>query len=307
MRIYELEIFIQVVEAGGMTQAAALRGVTQPAISRVIRDLEDRVGVQLLRRTGRGVDVTPAGERFLAFAEDTLQAWTETERDVRALGGAVGRELKIAVPLKIGRLIIPALHKHFTTALPKLDLHVVEEASLRMADGLRARAYDIAVIYSDALAGMDAERLAIEQMYLAGLPEIVGENDKPITVSDLASLPLLLPDKTPFRQLIDDAAREAGVTLNVVRTLETSEAQLAFAMEGDGVCILPYSNVYRECAFGEVTARPIRSPAIMRHVCVSVAPHTEVRLINATRRVVRESLYALCRQARWHNVTLENI
>ena len=64
MKISYLEVFRNVVESGGMTQAANLIGVSQPGISRIIREMENQLGTQLFRRTGRGVELTPAGEVF---------------------------------------------------------------------------------------------------------------------------------------------------------------------------------------------------------------------------------------------------
>lgn len=299
MRLLDFEIFTQVVEQGGMTQAASLRGVSQPGISRTIRDLETRLQATLLRRTGRGVELTPAGERFYEFARDTLSSWEETEKQVHDLAGNLGSELSIAVPMKTGRLMIPALHKSFATALPALNVHIYEDTSVRMVDGLRAKTYDIALMYSEAVIAIEAETLFTEQLYVVGQEHMLGSTDQPIALNDVATMPLLLPNDTPFRRLIDQAFRSIGLETNVVRSLETSEGMLAFATEGEGVCILSYSNIYRECALGEVTARPITSPAIERGLCLAVGPHAEHRLANAASRVTRETLKALARQARW--------
>ncbi|GEM_PF-1226594 len=305
MKLSDLEIFVQVAEAGGMTQAAALRGSSQPAISRTLRDLESRLRAPLLKRTGRGVELTPAGARFLDFARDTLADFDETQRAVRSLAGAMPAKLDIAVPLRVGRLAIPALHKRFAAALPEIGLHVYEDSSARMASALRNHDYDMALVYADGSAAVPGqERLFSEALYAVGPRAELGDSDRdgdhPLPLSELAPLPLLLPGSgSPFRRLIETRFRRQGLEPTIARELETSEAALAFAMEGEGVAILPYSNVYRECQIGEVSARPIVAPGIERDICLAISAQTDRRLAQIAARVLREALAGIAGQARW--------
>jgi len=314
MKLSDLEIFVQVAEAGGMTQAAALRGSSQPAISRTLRDLESRLRAPLLKRTGRGVELTPAGTRFLEFARDTLADFEQTQRAVRDLAGAMPAELNIAVPFRVGRLAIPALHKRFAVALPEIGLHIYEDSSARMASALHNHDYDMALVYADGSAAVPGqERLFSEVLYAVGPRGKLGgdrgdgddrgESDRPLPLAELAPLPLLLPSSgSPFRRLIEIHFRRQGLEPAIARELETSEAALAFAMEGEGVAVLPYSNVYRECQLGEVSARPIVTPSIERDICLAISAQTDRRLAQIAARVLREGLVGIAGQARWRRV-----
>lgn len=301
MKFSELATFIQVVEAGGMTQAAALRGVSQPAISRAIRDIERGLQAQLLRRTGRGVELTPAGERFLAFARETVEGYERARHEVSLLADSPPPELSIVVPLNTGRLLIPALLKRFATALPELNVHLYEDASARMIGGVATATYDIAVIYAPpAPSSQITDRLFQEQLYLVGPETLTGPNDRPIPLAEVARLPLLLPGTASvYRQFIAEAFARSGLTPNIARELETAEALLAFAMEGDGVAILPYSNIFREHESGEVGARQIIRPALERHVCLAISRHLHAETAAGARRVLRDGLRALAPTARW--------
>jgi LysR family hca operon transcriptional activator len=73
MELRHFRYFVAVAEAGSLTVAAAQKlHTSQPSLSRQIRDLEDEVGVQLLRRSARGIELTPAGRAFLDHARSVL-------------------------------------------------------------------------------------------------------------------------------------------------------------------------------------------------------------------------------------------
>src|SRR6202451_3521944 len=86
MELRHLRYFVAVAEAGSLTVAAARRlHTSQPSLSRQIRDLEDEIGVQLLTRRARGIELTPAGRAFLDHARSVLsqvEAATEAARRV---------------------------------------------------------------------------------------------------------------------------------------------------------------------------------------------------------------------------------
>ncbi len=74
MNITQLTTFVAVIETGSLTSAARRTGVTQPGVTRQMQRLEAELGVALLERLPTGVRSSPEGERFLAFARETLEA-----------------------------------------------------------------------------------------------------------------------------------------------------------------------------------------------------------------------------------------
>jgi DNA-binding transcriptional LysR family regulator len=77
MNIAQLSTFVAVIETGSLTAAARRTGVTQPGVTRQMQRLELELGVALLERLPTGVRSSPEGERFLAFARETLQGYAE--------------------------------------------------------------------------------------------------------------------------------------------------------------------------------------------------------------------------------------
>src|ERR1700694_5324037 len=87
MELRHLRYFVAVADAGSLTVAAErMLHTSQPSLSRQIRDLEDEVGAQLLRRSARGIEVTPAGRAFLDHARSVLSQ-VEAAADAARPGG----------------------------------------------------------------------------------------------------------------------------------------------------------------------------------------------------------------------------
>ncbi|WP_419739217.1 hypothetical protein [Ruegeria sp.] len=84
-----------------------------------------------LRRTGHGVELTPAGAEFHSFAQETLANFERTQQRIIETEGAAPDQLTLSVPLRLGRLLIPVLHRNFAIALPEITLHVLEEGTDR--------------------------------------------------------------------------------------------------------------------------------------------------------------------------------
>jgi len=101
-RLDEMETFVRVVEAGSLTAAARRMGVAKSAVSRRLRDLEARLGVQLLRRTTRRITVTASGQDYYRRCQRILADVDEAEAAVSDVHGRLSGTLRVAAPLSFG-------------------------------------------------------------------------------------------------------------------------------------------------------------------------------------------------------------
>ncbi len=115
-----LRAFVAVAEHGGFTAAARALGVSQPAVSRAVRELERSCGFELVERAPQGVRLTRAGESFLLNARDVIGAMRSADEAVTALGG-----------LEHGRLHVGASTTIATYVLPPFIGRFLEESSRR--------------------------------------------------------------------------------------------------------------------------------------------------------------------------------
>lgn len=124
-RLGAMTQFVRVVEAGSFSAAARILGQGQPAISKAVAQLEDRLGVRLFIRTTRALALTDAGRVFYDHAKVTLDAADEAEAAAKGTGAALSGRLRICAPVTFARLhIIPTLPA-FMAMHPALELDLI--------------------------------------------------------------------------------------------------------------------------------------------------------------------------------------
>jgi DNA-binding transcriptional LysR family regulator len=140
-RLQELVVFVRVGEAGNFTRAARDMNLSQPSVSRIIGDLEARLGVKLLLRTTRRLTLTAAGAQFLERVRDILAELDNTEDAARGVDSLRGT-IRLALPVVFGtREVIPHLPEF-------LARHPLLRVELRVSDlyqDLIAEGVDVAI------------------------------------------------------------------------------------------------------------------------------------------------------------------
>jgi DNA-binding transcriptional LysR family regulator len=115
-----LEDFLSVVECGGFSRAAEVRHITQSALSRRIRALEDWVGTPLFYRTTHSVTLSPAGESFRQSADDTLRRLTAARADALERASGVSERLRFASTNALSLTFFPSWLRRLEHDLPSL-------------------------------------------------------------------------------------------------------------------------------------------------------------------------------------------
>jgi DNA-binding transcriptional LysR family regulator len=142
-----LRYFVAVAEELHFTRAAERMYIAQPALSEQIRRLEEELGVELLRRTTRKVELTPAGEEFLLRARRILEEADEALADAsRAARGETG-SIRVATGATAGVELVPNVLREFREARPMVhvDLRQIDWADY--SGGLRDRSVDAAFVW----------------------------------------------------------------------------------------------------------------------------------------------------------------
>ncbi len=303
MRISDLQHFIAVAEYGSLTHAAEVRGISQPGLSRIVRELEGQLGAVLLRRTGRGIELTAAGERFLEFARQTMAQYDQARRDIDAHSPEHPIRLKIAIPIGTGGLLAPDLQRRFALELPKMAVDVFEERTARATDAMLSRRYDIVLTYGYAAdAPANGEDLYFEDLCLVGVDDLAGSGEAGIGLDAVARLPLMLPPAGRFRSLIDRSFAAVGRKPEIAREFETSEAMLAYVMEREGVAILPYTDVVASHAQARLAARVIVEPQITRRIRLLYDPAQRAEGRQGVLQILRKTLAELATRVRWRPI-----
>jgi LysR family hca operon transcriptional activator len=260
MELRHLRYFVAVAEAGSLTVAAARKlHTSQPSLSRQIRDLEAEVGAELLRRSARGIELTPAGRAFLDHARAALsqvEAAAEAARRVAhpakpcfVIGFLTGHELTW----------MPEALQILHDALPNIDVMVSSQYSPLLADGLAKGKIDVAFLRREkGIAGL-AFRLLVKEPLMVILPsdhplaarkaispqDLVGETF--VAVSDTAPV---------LRVVIDNYLKRSGVDIKPAHEADHLAMGMSLIASTRGVGLLPaYAQNFLPSS---VTSRPLK-------------------------------------------------
>src|SRR3954466_2972912 len=146
MELRHLRYFLAVGEALNFTRASARLRVAQPALSRQMQDLEDEIGVDLLRRSSRGVTLTAEGKLFLEEVRDLLKRADESVEKVRALARGEYGELRVGYAPSPTVEILPSGLAAFQKAVPGVKLLLHDLSSEEIIKGLRNATLELAIM-----------------------------------------------------------------------------------------------------------------------------------------------------------------
>jgi DNA-binding transcriptional LysR family regulator len=182
--INDIMVFLAVARERSFTRAAARLGMTQSALSHIVRSLEARLGVRLLTRTTRSVSPTEAGERLLQNVAPRLE---EIEAEIAAISDLGGKPAGTIRITAIDHVIDHVLWPRIAPLLPQYpDLHVEFSADYRIVD-IAAERYDIGVRHGDQVdKDMIAVRLTPDvRMRIVAAPVYLAGRAAPASLAEL--------------------------------------------------------------------------------------------------------------------------
>lgn len=145
MRLSQLRCFLAVVDTGSLRAAARSIGVSQPAISKSIRQLESDLNTQLLQRNARGAAVTEAGKAFLARARVIQSEVRKAEEDVQRLRGGEQGSVAFGIAPAACMLIVPDAMLQFRRHHPQAKVRIVEGVNPALVPQVRDETLDFSV------------------------------------------------------------------------------------------------------------------------------------------------------------------
>ncbi|BAK82684.1 LysR family transcriptional regulator [Komagataeibacter medellinensis] len=256
------------------SRAAESCGVSQPALSAAIRQLESELGITIIRRTRRFNGLTDEGRRVLDWARQTLAALDGLRQEAAFAQQVAGGTLSIGV-MPPSLQAMPLLMESFRTAIPGLHLQVRLGSSTDTIHGLRQQQLDLGLVYLDQIppdGPFETRSLYTEQHVLVAAEPLelpAGRQDW----SCLADLPLcLLSPEMRTRQIVDAAFGQAGVTPTIM--LETNSLEILYGevLGGRLASILPVAALPTHTGRNRLQIRPLGACAVPEVGLVRLAP-----------------------------------
>src|SRR5881397_1439203 len=209
MELRHLRYFQAVGEALNFTRAAAQLRVAQPALSRQVQDLEDEIGVDLMKRNPRGVTLTAEGKLFLDEVRELLKRADESVEKVRALARGEYGELHVGyAPSPTVEILPPALAA-FQKAVPRVKVFLHDLSSDELIAGLQNASLELAIMVEpigEQTAGIEFELLRTYPLSVAMTAAHPFARLKSITLEKLAAEPLVglrRKDYSEYYRIVD--------------------------------------------------------------------------------------------------------
>ncbi len=275
MDFRQLQTFVQVAELGSFTRAASLLRLAQPALSRQVRALEVELRQPLFDRNGRGVTLTPAGQRLLAHGRGILQQVERARQDLEEQRGAASGLLSIGLPPSIGRTLTSPLVEAFRERFPRATLSMVEGLSTYTLEWLAQGRIDCAVVYNATPApAFDLQPVLDEKLYLISArmatkgTRLVG---RPLSLAALARHELAIPSRPhAIRMRLETALAEAGLKPRVGLEIESVPAMLDLVQRHPLHAVLSLNAIAGSGLAERLRARPILGANGNGHLAASL-------------------------------------
>ena len=198
MELRHLRYFAAVAEALNFTRAAARLRVAQPALSRQVADLEEELGVDLLKRTSRGVLLTEEGKFFLAEAREILKRAQESMSKVRAVARGETGELRVGFLAPLDLHMLPRALAEFQRTTPGVTVALHDLGSDELCDELRNGTLHLAVMMQpseESTAGIEFEEIGRYPFFVAMASGHPLAKLKAVPFAKLAQQPLVVLDR----------------------------------------------------------------------------------------------------------------
>ena len=247
MELRHLRYFVAAAEAENVTRASLKLHVSQPALSRQIRDLEEELGFLLLERSAKSVRLTEAGRAFLIEARAVLERAEEAVKTARAIATGGRGELHVGYAPSLTVRILPPTLRAFQAELPNVRVRLHDLSTEEMLAGLREGTLQIAFVVRltpAMLRGLRFEELARESMCLAVGPNHPLAGRRTVALAEVAGEPLITYSRKDYPDAHENLAAMFAAIKSKPRIAEEhdSVSSLIAAVEaGNGVAIAPQS------------------------------------------------------------------
>jgi DNA-binding transcriptional LysR family regulator len=269
MNLNLLRIFHMAAKTGSFTRAATELHLTQPGISKHIKELERCWETRLFDRVGKKVLLTQAGEILYRTTGDIFNALTEAQARIHDLRGLASGKLSIGSSITIGSYILPELLVEFRENYPDVELKLDITLSRQTVEKVLDYSVEIGFVghYEYKKSLVITPFMTDALLLIVSATHEWGERTRPVPLQKLVDYPFLLSRLgSGTRIAVDNLLKSAGVRLGTTMELGTTEGVKHAVAAGLGVSILSEHMVRKEVASGAIRTIPLEGIDLKRHL-----------------------------------------
>ncbi|MBL3656365.1 LysR substrate-binding domain-containing protein [Fulvivirga sediminis] len=267
---FRLQVFKTVAKRLNFTKAAQELSITQPAVTKHVKEIEQYFQIKLFDRNGTKIKLTPAGEMLLQYSEQIFDIYKNLEIDLNALASKHGGRLKIGASTTVAQYVLPpviaAFHQKFKDINITLDTGNTEKIEQSLLDGK----IDLGIIEGQSkAAGLKYSPFLKDEIVLITNSRSPLSRKPAITVDQLKEIPLLMREPgSGTLEVIHYALKEKGLSSSNLRMemqLSNTESIKLYLLNSPCASFLSIHSVLKELKTGEMSIIDIQDLTIERY------------------------------------------
>jgi len=286
MDIKQLRYFVGIADSGSLMKASERLHIAQPALSVQLGNLESELGVSLMQRNSRGVELTAEGRELYERATTLLKYHRETIESIKGRQTRAAGTVSLGIPSSASPQLAPLLYRRVRQELPNVSLYITDASTAALYEWLLEGRLDLSILFSlPDDTPCECTPLYVEEFCLVG--RATGTAYPPtIDFECLFDLPLVMPCRSStWRKILDDAADRFGRRFESPMETESASVMKAVAASGEASCLLPASCVQTEKAKRLLKVQRVVNPEFRGVVSLA---GTTTAAAHPARRAVRD-------------------
>lgn len=253
---FRLRVFYSVATFSSFTKAAEEMFITQPAVTKNIKELESELGIRLFNRIANKITLTEAGRLLLHYTEHVLTLDKKFMFDLGVLKQKFSGDLKLGASTTIGQYVLPAILAQFKREQPYIELSLLNDNTQRIETALIEKILDLGIVEGNSKNSQlkYIPFIKDEIVAIAHSSQALFEKDE-ISLDELKEVPLVLRELgSGSLEVITDKLRQKNVklkNLNVVMHLGSTESIKTFLANSNSIGLISINAVSKEIANGE--------------------------------------------------------
>ena len=301
MDFRQLRTFSCVAELGSLSKASDTLRVAQPALSRQIKLLEHELRAELFTRSGRGMVLTEAGHLLLARTSGIVRQLDQIRDDIQSAKGPPSGQVVLGLVPTVSCVLSARFARRCVEKFPGISLRIVESYSGHLVEWLHRGEMDLAILYGrSADLHLNVESLGRDNIVAVGPRGCGLARKKSVDVGWLLRQRLVLPSHSHgLRALIEHAAAQRKIKLNVQLEADSFRVLTSLVEEGLGFALLPPSSVHGEVADGRLETAVVSKPMTRELIFASPIDRPVSTASLAVTALLREEVAACRKEGVW--------
>lgn len=291
-----LQVFLVVARRMSFSRAAEELFISQPAVTKHVKDLEDHYNTRLFERNGnRKITLTNAGYLLLSYVEKLRLSYNEMNFEMSHMSDRLSGEIRLEASTSVAYFVLPGLLAKFHQAYPEIKVHLTNESSKDIEKKLLKKEIDFGIIESPSYS----PKLKYDNFLDDEIVTVVNRNNPvfakgAISVKQLADLPVILREKgSGTLEVLTEFLKDYNIDvdkMNVEMKFASSVAIKAYLKKSNCLAFLSVYTVLEELQRGEFSIVKLKEAKIERKFQFVTNEETDSALIDLLKSFLKKSI-----------------